>query len=31
METIYSGLALVTLFEMFTGIGRAFVESRLGY
>jgi hypothetical protein len=31
METICSALALVALFEGFTGLGRAFLETRLGY
>jgi len=31
METICSGLALITLFEVFTGLGRTFIETRFGY
>ena len=31
MEQITSALALVALLECFTGIGRAFIETRLGY
>lgn len=31
METIYSALALIALFEGFTGLGRTFLETRRGY
>ena len=31
METICSALAIAALFEGFTGLGRAFVDSCLGY
>ncbi len=31
MEQIYPALALITLFELFTGLGREFIASRFEY